>query len=270
MTQPPPLRIGEAQLRLVLVEQALSSGRFEAWESLLDDGEVTRLRRFVVERPRVEFLIGRALLRTSLSSLGPLAPRAWRFIMNAHGRPELSPEQQPDPPIRFNLSHTHGLVALVLSRGREVGVDVEDCGRMTDGLAIADRFFSPLEVQDLHRLPAHRQPDRFFDYWTLKEAYIKARGLGLALPLDQFSFELLSMPPIRIRFGPAIDDDPEAWTFHLFSPTARHRAALALRRTLDAPPRDSPLRLSVWQGIPEGEFRPHRPVNLGTLTEQKN
>jgi 4'-phosphopantetheinyl transferase len=79
-------------------------------------------------------------------------------------------------------------------------------------------------------LPPSARPDRFFDYWTLKESYIKARGLGLQLPLDQFSFHLGDDVPIRISFGPRIADDPARWQFDLRCLTPRHRLALALSR----------------------------------------
>ena len=131
--------------------------------------------------------------------------------------------------LRFNLSHTDGLVVCLVAVEREIGVDVEHTARAGSvGIEIAERFSSPSEVAELRSLPFADQRSRFFDYWTLKEAYIKARGLGLHLPLDQFSFHLGltpvtpereptrqhgapgpgPAPPIRISFGPRIPDDP--------------------------------------------------------------
>src|SRR5690606_33310169 len=103
--------------------------------------------------------------------------------------PDLAPGQT-DVPLVFNLSHTDGLIACAVSRGREVGVDVEWLDRRGGDIDVADRFFSRYEVQALYAQPPERRRDRFFRYWTLKESYIKARGMGLALPLDRFSFEL--------------------------------------------------------------------------------
>ena len=228
-----PLRPGpdEVHLWFASPEAITDPQLIEAYQDLLTEEEEARRRRFLVERARQEFLVGRALVRTTLSRYGPLAPEAWSFQMNDHGRPDLAPEQRGHPALLFNLSHTRGLVVCALLRGLDVGVDVEDTRRMTDGVAIADRFFSGAEVKDLHRLPAHHQQDRFFDYWTLKEAYIKARGMGLALPLGGFSYHLLQGPPPRISFVEEhIQDVPEQWQFALFSPTERHRAALAVRR----------------------------------------
>ncbi|MCA1586150.1 MAG: 4'-phosphopantetheinyl transferase superfamily protein [Acidobacteria bacterium] len=129
--------------------------------------------------------------------------------------------------LRFNLSHTHGLVACVAAVGCDVGVDVEWMDRALTN-DIAERFFSPHEAAELRRLPDAEQSRVFFDYWTLKEAYIKARGLGLAIPLDQFSFRLRPPAPPAIAFEPALDDDPARWQFAQTTPTPRHRLGLAI------------------------------------------
>lgn len=218
----------------------------DAYRALLTEEEEARRERYLLERARQEFLVARALVRTTLSRYGELSPEAWRFEKNKHGRPDLLLEQRGEPALLFNISHTRGLVVCAVVRGLDVGVDVEDTRRNTNGVAIADRFFSDGEVKDLHRLPAHHQQDRFFDYWTLKEAYIKARGMGLALPLGGFSYHLLQGPPPRISFDPEhIDDAPRQWQFALFSPTDRHRSALAVRRGEGAPDLSVTLRWVV-------------------------
>src|SRR4029078_6585429 len=117
----------------------------------------------------------------------------------------------------------------------DVGVDVEDRTRKGETVQIADRFFSPVEVAALRALPEERQRERFFDYWTLKEAYIKARGMGLAIPLDQFSFLLEPDMPIRIAFDPRLADDPLAWQFEQFALGGSHQTSAAVRRGAGAP-----------------------------------
>ena len=114
-------------------------------------------------------------------------PRTGDSSRNVHGRPEILDRPAGVPDLRFNLSHTDGLIACAVTIGREVGVDVEHVGRRLTH-DIAGRFFAPREVADLKSLPVAEQPRVFFDYWTLKEAYIKARGFGLALPLGDFAF----------------------------------------------------------------------------------
>jgi 4'-phosphopantetheinyl transferase len=208
------------------------------YERLMSEEERNRQRRFLFARHRHEFLVARALVRTTLSRYAPVSPEAWTFSQNEHGRPEISGPAGPggEPwPIRFNLSHTDGLMMVGVVRDREVGVDVEDGLRRVSCLAIADRFFSPAEMRDLHALDLEGQRVRFFHYWTLKESYIKARGMGLALPLHSFSFRVKQGAPLRVAFDPELQDDPLTWQLALFRATDRHTAALAVRRG-DAPP----------------------------------
>jgi len=113
---------------------------------------------------------------------------------------------------------------------REVGVDVEDMTRPGQTVEIANQFFSPTEVAALRALAGGAQRHRFFEYWTLKEAYIKARGIGVSLPLEWFSFHLEPGRPVRISFDPSLDDDPLSWQFAQFRLTPRHIGALAIRR----------------------------------------
>jgi 4'-phosphopantetheinyl transferase len=203
--------------------------RLPGYDSVLTDDERVRARRFMHEGDRGRFVIGRALARTMLSHFGGLGPRSWPIVIDEHGRPELGPYDGGVPDLRFNLSHTHGLVACALTVGRDVGVDVEDIQRRVVH-ELPERFFSPREVADLRALPRAQQDAVFFDYWTLKEAYIKARGLGLALPLGQFTFVRALDAGPRIEFEPELHDDPASWQFAQFWPTSTHRMAVAVRR----------------------------------------
>jgi 4'-phosphopantetheinyl transferase len=201
----------------------------EAYRRLLSPDEHERMARLVFERDRRRFLLTRALVRTMLSRYANVAPADWSFIANVHGRPEIVDRPRGVPDLRFNLSHTDGLIACAVTIGREVGVDVEHIGRRLTH-DVAGRFFAPREVNDLHALPADEQDKVFFDYWTLKEAYIKARGFGLALPLGDFAFTLSPSSPPAITFEPSLDDDPATWQFFQDWPTPQHRLGLAVRR----------------------------------------
>ena len=132
------------------------------------------------------------------------------------------------PPVRFNLTHTEGLIACAVVLEHDVGVDVEDMERKAITPGLAERFFSGREVEDLCNLPEPEKRDRFYDYWTLKESYIKARGMGLSIPLEQFSFHIADNRALRISFGPRLNDDPNRWRFWLMRPTRRHKAALSV------------------------------------------
>ena len=204
--------------------------RLPSYESVLTKDELQRGTRFAQEADRVRFVIGRTLARTMLSQHAPVSPRDWAIEVDARGRPELRQRPPGAPDLRFNLSHTPGLIACAVALGREVGVDVEFINRRLVYDTIPERFFSTREVADLRALPADEQPLVFFDYWTLKESYIKARGLGLALPLGQFTFRLQRDASPTIEFDPELDDDPATWQFAQFRPTSAHRMAVAVRR----------------------------------------
>ena len=201
----------------------------ESYRALLSAEEHDRMARLVFERDRRVFLLTRALVRTMLSRYAGVRPADWSFIANVHGRPEIVDRPQGVPDLRFNLSHTDGLIACAVTVGREIGVDVEHIGRRLTH-DVAGRFFAPSEVSNLRQLSEDEQQRTFFDYWTLKEAYIKARGLGLTLPLADFAFRLAPPAPPQIRFEPSLEDDAATWQFHQEWPTPLHRLGLAVRR----------------------------------------
>lgn len=195
----------------------------------LSEDERRRADRYVHDRDRVTYTAAHALVRTVLSEHGATPRAGWQFRENTHGCPFVVDAQAGAPSLAFNLSHTTGLVAVAVTRGRAVGVDVERVDRVvTDG--IAERHFAPAEVAALQRLPRDVQARVFFEYWTLKEAYIKARGMGLAIPLDAFAFTLRGDEPPTIAFASGFDDRPGRWQFWQTWPTDRHRLSLAVER----------------------------------------
>jgi 4'-phosphopantetheinyl transferase len=219
---------GEAHLYIALEDQIREPALLAAYEALLTPEERARKQRYYFEKNRHEYLITRALVRSVLSRYAPVRPAAWTFSANEWGCPAIaSPEGAG---LRFNLSNTKGLVCCLVAADRDVGIDVEDLTREGETVDIADRFFSPTEVTELRAQPEDRRRARFFDYWTLKEAYIKARGMGLAIPLDHFSFLLAPDRPIGIAFDPRLPDDAASWQFEQIRPTATHLISLAIRR----------------------------------------
>ena len=211
--------------------------------ALLSDEERTQWRRFRRKMDADLYLGAHVLLRDRLSQRGALPPAAWRFMTNEYGRPSLITEQSCASDLRFNISHTKGLMAVGVVRGRDLGVDVECTAipRKTDDVAAA--VFSEMECDSLRRLAGDEKIARFFDYWTLKEAYIKARGMGLALPLSKFSFHVECTPgestiecrdmaysSPTISIDPDLSDHPERWHFFLAHATPSHRLAAAVSR----------------------------------------
>ena len=224
------LPVHAVHVELVATDNPDAHERRDRYLALLSADERARMARLVFERDRRRFLLTRALVRTMLSRYASVAPQDWAFMANVHGRPELLDRPSGVPDLRFNISHTEGLIACAVTIGREVGIDVEHVGRRLTH-DVPARFFAPREVADLNAVPEPERHKVFFDYWTLKEAYIKARGFGLALPLADFAFRLSPASPPEISFEPALPDDPATWQFAQDWPTPVHRLGLAVRRT---------------------------------------
>lgn len=216
-----------------------------AYHCVMARDEAEQQARYRFAAGRKEYLVTRALVRSVLSAYAPVLPKDWQFIRNKHGRPEIAGPAGA-PRLRFNLSNTRGLIVCLVARDREVGVDVEDIHRQGETVGVADRFFSPSETAELIRQPLHRQRDRFFDYWTLKEAYIKAKGMGLAIPLDHFSYHLENIDDIRISFAPQLPDNPHRWQFSLRTLGGRHRIATAIERK----PNEAPIKIEMIRTVP--------------------
>lgn len=232
MIAPPPQALGprDVHVWLCVPEQIADEGLLGRYRALLSDEERTRAARFRFDEHRHQFCVAHALVRASLSRYADVEPDAWQFSVGERGRPEIVAAPGV-PPLRFNLSHAPGLVACAVALARDVGVDVEDATRRTDTDAIAQRYFAPSERRDLARPGVGR--DRFFELWTLKEAYVKARGLGIAAALEKISFALEPGAPIRIGFEAGFDDDPAGWQFALHRPTPRHVLSVAVRRSTE-------------------------------------
>jgi 4'-phosphopantetheinyl transferase len=193
--------------------------------ALMTAEERARHDRLVGAGNRALFLATRALIRATLSHYRTVAPTAWRFGTHARGKPHVA-SPAGDPRLHFNLSNTDGLVVCAVSTSFEaLGVDTEPTDRRNAGVALADRYFSSTEVAALRALPEASQQRRFLSYWTLKESYIKARGLGLAIPLDQFSF-LIDDGRIGISFDPRLGDTPGHWRFVLMDARPNHLVAI--------------------------------------------
>lgn len=196
------------------------------YDALMSPDERARHARFVFPRDQHIYLVARALVRTTLSQYADVEPEAWIFQAGPYGRPEISGAPGV-PPLRFSLSHTAGLVALAVASQADVGIDVEGINARASGLDIASRYFAPSEAADLQALEAEKQGHAFLEYWTLKEAYIKATGLGLSMPLKSFAFQLTDPPVISFERSPG--GDPSEWHFSRLDLSPRHLSALAVR-----------------------------------------
>jgi phosphopantetheine--protein transferase-like protein len=197
-----------------------------AFRRLLSPQEQERADRFHFHKDRRHFTVARGLLRTLVARHLGCRPEEVQFRYNAHGKPLLAEAGPAD--LRFNVSHSHGLALFALTRGRDVGVDVERARPDFAGEDLARRFFAPAEVAVLLALPAEQRREAFFACWTRKEAYIKAVGKGLALPLDRFEVSLRPGEPAALL---AVHDDPREvarWSMRHLDPGPGYAGALAV------------------------------------------
>ncbi len=229
--------------------EPLSQGNVHIWQATIDcsgpwlsrayysrilsASEVENYGGFVDLQAGREYLLGRIMMRTVLSTYFPhLSAREWHFAFNNHGKPYVRQSARRDG-LEFSLSHSGGAVVLALTIGAEIGIDLEAHTKTIDIMSLATDVFSRAEILSLKALGPALARQCFFKFWTLKEAYIKARGLGLALPLDQFTFRICDGPPvddnISITFASGIHDEPNRWWFSIRE-FCGHPMALAVKR----------------------------------------
>lgn len=197
--------------------------------ALLDTGELARYRRLRFADDRRLYLAAHVLVRRALSLYAAVEPAAWRFAARTHGRPEIAAPALPVR-LRFNLSHTAGLAACVVSVDSDCGVDVECLAARRNLPGIAARVFAGPERRDLEaREGSADYVDRFYTYWTLREAWYKALGTGLAHADRSAWFEAdgaCTLHTCGVACPPGHD-----WHCAVLRPTDAHRLAVVQRAT---------------------------------------
>jgi len=221
-----PLAPFQVVVALATPDRSADAGRQAQMKGVLSACEMERFQRFRLDRDRQLFLVAHALLRSTLSLYADVEPAAWQFRAGSHARPEIV---APRVPLRFSLAHTSGMAACAVTLEHDIGIDVEEISGDAR-MEVADRCFSLAELADLGRVSADRRAARFFEYWTLKEAYLKARGVGLSVPLDGFSLRQDVDNSWRIIFESPMNDDPARWSFWSRRVGESHQAALAVSR----------------------------------------
>lgn len=230
------LTLAEIHLWFAFYDEINEEPLLSAYRDLLDDVEKAQETRFYFARDRRRYLVTRALVRTVLSRYAAVQPQKWAFSANAYGRPEIANAQARDLCLSFNISHTHSLIVLGVTKGRALGVDVENFCARAAAIEVADHYFAPQEVKSLADVPRPQQQYRFFEYWTFKESYIKARGMGLSLPLDKFSFRYPDGQAVEIAIDAELADDPRRWQFWQLQPRPEYLVAVCAERTcLESP-----------------------------------
>jgi 4'-phosphopantetheinyl transferase len=184
-----PLSLPEDEVQLWRADLEAIGPDESRWQKVLSSDELKRASRFHFSRDRQRYAASRALLRMILAAYLATGPAELSFSYSAKEKPSLGAAHAGSE-VTFNISHSGGVALLAFTRRREVGVDVEQIRDDFDCEGIARRFFSAHEQQEFFALPAEQWASGFFRCWTRKEAYIKATGDGLSLPLTQFDVSL--------------------------------------------------------------------------------
>lgn len=220
--QPVELDFGQVDVWRVSVPDEESIIR--KLEAPLASDEKERANRFVVERSRNEFVVTRAILRGLLGKYLGVPPESLKFDYNPKGKPFLA-SAAANRPIQFSVSHSHGLALLAFAIGFHLGVDVELIRPDFASDEIAERYFSRQEVAELRALPPPMRSEGFFLCWTRKEAYIKAKGEGLQIPLKSFQVSLTPGNEARLE-----SEDSSNWDLFSLQPGSGHVGALVTER----------------------------------------
>jgi 4'-phosphopantetheinyl transferase len=239
---PPPSRVHleEGEVHVWRASLDLPQQELERLREALSPEERERAARFRVPQVQARFTAGRAILRDILGRYLGRQPSALSFGYRKQGKPFLLPSPGQED-LRFNLSHSHALALYGITRAREIGVDLEQVRQDREHEKLAKRFFSPEEAAALQALPPEHRVAAFFHCWTRKEAYLKARGEGLAIPLASFEVSLAPGEPAALL---SVADDPAEtgrWSLEALDPGPGFAAALAVE--------GEPAELRMWRWL---------------------
>jgi len=219
-----PLRDGEVDVwQAALAQPAEKVARLA---QILSEDELERAQRFYFEKDRTHFMVARGFLRCTLAAYLGVRPERLCFKYNAFGKPSLALPRISW--LRFNLSHAGEIALLAVTAGREIGIDVE---LIRPGMAeesIPERLFSQSEVDLLRSLPQEHQDNGFFDCWTRKEAFVKAKGQGLSIPLDEFDVSFAPGLPAALLQVRADPGEVARWSMHALRMRAGYAGALVV------------------------------------------
>lgn len=200
----------------------------ERFAQLLSEDEHARARRFHFETDRQHFIVARGCLRMLISRYTGIPPEEIQFSYGTHGKPQLVSSTAQVGPFNFNLAHSGGLALYAFTQVGEIGVDVELIRRDFTGDEIAQRFFSTAECDCLTQLPKGSRHQAFFNCWTRKEAFIKAMGSGLSLPLDQFDVTLSPAEPAQLLQTRWDESEAARWSLQAIDVGPDYAAAVAV------------------------------------------
>lgn len=225
------LELDATQLHLwfAFPEQEYGEELLSRYWKLASDDERQRNARFHFARDRKRHLITRAMTRVVLSRYAAIAPTDWTFATNRFGRPQISNPEAAE--LSFNIAHSSTLIIIGITKQRALGVDTENLPIEPDQIEIADRFFAAEESAHLRTLALDKRAERFLEYWTFKEAYVKARGAGLSIPINQVRFKFEAGRRVEAMIDPAANQEGSDWRFWQVRPTRDDIVAICAEAT---------------------------------------
>jgi 4'-phosphopantetheinyl transferase len=222
------LRENEIHLWYLNQETANIDAVTKAFAQVATPEEREQAQRFIPDAKRNEFMMTRVMIRRVLAHYVAVDEKAWEFTKNRFGAPEIA-SPSLSPALIFSIAHTKGVIVIATASDREIGVDVESRREKSNFLDLARSAFSTQECEKMSKLGEAEVAQRFYEYWTLKEAYIKARRMGFSIPTRHFSMHL-DTKNIGIAFDAQIIDDAHGWGFKLLDWGSAHQMALAYRK----------------------------------------
>ncbi len=219
------VKLNRDELHVWLASTEIGSQRLGELERTLSADEIARAGRFHFERDRKNFVGRRGILRAVLASYLETRPSALRFLYNKFGKPRLADSREVRN-LSFNLSHSNEVILIAVAIDRDVGVDVELIDNSVPSEEVAKRFFSVNEIAALEAMPQPLRLAGFFGCWARKEAYIKARGMGLSISLDSFDVSLIQGETATL-VGTENSSDRSNWKIENLNIDSRYAAAVA-------------------------------------------
>jgi 4'-phosphopantetheinyl transferase len=240
-TPPDVLNLQSQHVDVWRIHLDLELDSVKSFESTLSEDELQRASNFHFDKDRDRYIIAHFSLRDILGRYLGTEPAQLEFSIDQYGKPSLLKHK-----LEFNLSHSGSFALVAVTQSRIIGVDVERMREGISSLSIARQYFSPAEIAELETVPAEQKETAFFACWTRKEAFIKAKGLGLSLPLDSFDVSLTQDEPAILRAVRPQPQEAARWTLLSLDVAPRHAGAVAVEHA-DATNQDLEFRLWDWE-----------------------
>lgn len=220
-------RITDSDLHIWRAALSGSLPELSYFDSILSPDEKARADRFYFERDRNRYIFGRGILRTLLGGYLQVEPSKIMFVYGPHGKPAIE-SVRSNKPLQFNLAHSNDWAVYAFGWVHPIGIDLEHIRPMPDVDDLAERFFSASERVLIHSLSGDQKWETFFSIWTCKEAFLKATGSGLTVPLDQFEVSPKADAGMRLTSISGNSKPAAGWRLETFKPIAGYLSAIAV------------------------------------------